>query len=201
MKVVTNRDEPENDDEREVKFVEHVNRAKNILANMADERLKIAELAFKVCDTDWDFHTRAYGSKYESTYTLTRFAKEIGVHYKTLIGWCRTKRNVYDKILPLVKINPREDWAALSRTSEKCKKNETPEQVLKKFKAWDKVKLKKFNEDRHLLTENRRIKSFVFYLENRADPRKLDKEQFDELVINCRKIIKWAKENEDELKD
>lgn len=71
-----------------------VRQSKEIMKSRQFMQMEIAENALEVCDISWGGHY----SKYENSYTLTRFAKEIGVSNRTLGTWVAVKKRVYDKI-------------------------------------------------------------------------------------------------------
>jgi hypothetical protein len=101
-----------------------VKQAREHIKNYNKEGLAIAELALKACDIlhgggqHWDSHA--------GMLTLTRFAVDIGMRYKTLHYWVCLKRDVLSK-LPNAAIEG--DRGALRRTQRQVSKNASPAEV------------------------------------------------------------------------
>lgn len=176
------------------KWEEAITQAKVCISNMSKSRLKVAELALEVCDVRWG--GGAHWANHEGTYTLKRFAEEIGLNPKTLSNWVRVKRNVHDKLVEAgQEINPIEDWAAMTRVADKMKHDAPTEDVVSSFAAWDSKHVKAFNHQRYALQMQRKAKSFVHFLENKAKPNKMSGEEMQALRHNCQFIVKWVRDN------
>ena len=174
------------------RWQEYVDRAKSYISKMAQHRLDIAMLALEVCDIRWGGGD--HWANHEGTYTLKRFAEEIGLNPKTLSGWVRVKRNVIDKLIEAKEpIDIVTDWSALVRTADRTKHSASAQDVLKHFKKWDKKK--PFNQDRYTLSALRRFRSFEYFLHNKADPSKMSETDMDEMGSKIKSIQKWIRDN------
>jgi len=178
-------------DSLEKKWLFYVEQGQKIVESMGQDRLKVAELAIAACDI-------AHGGgnhwkKFEGVYTLNRFAKEIGVSYKTLHNWVRIKRNVYDKLVEVgAKPDATTQWHVMSSVASRCKADEKPKEVLAKFEKWD-VK-KDFNHQRYLMQALRKFRTFRFYVEKKSPDKKLfDAGDLAEMKDHIAVIGKWIK--------
>lgn len=179
-------------DELEKKWQFYVDQGQQLIDKMGEDRLKVAELAIAACDIHHG--GGAHWNNFEGVYTLTRYAKEVGISYKTLHGWVRVKTNVYDKLqIAGAKVDVISQWRIMNRVVDRCTKEDTPEQVLEKFKKWD-IK-EDFNHQRYLMMTLRKMRSFANYLEMKKPSKKhFDKGDLDELLHHAKVIGKWAKE-------
>lgn len=84
--------------------------AKNLIVTRDLMALKIAKMAVIAC-------TIKHGGKSGKLYTLTDFAKDVGMPYKTLSNWTITYRMVASKIEKYIKTN--EDWSKARDISNK----------------------------------------------------------------------------------
>ena len=102
-----------------------VKRARNLVTSIASQRTEIVELAISVCDIvhGGGRHWR----NFEHTYTLLKFAKDIGMKYKTLHGWVQTYKLLKEH-LP----NEPIDWSAGKRTLDRTRGMDT-EEVKKEY--------------------------------------------------------------------
>jgi hypothetical protein len=77
----------------EAKFRGYVRKARQYVTNYDTVRWKIADIAEQAC-------CHHVGGRVDpnNRFTVTRFAEEIGLNRKTLLNWCRNKRNVVDKL-------------------------------------------------------------------------------------------------------
>lgn len=82
----------DNETRRERLWKECVSAAKLLVKQQDEMRFKIVDLANKCCIVH-----HGGRSTYER-YTVIRFAKEVGITYKTLTEWMRVKRNIYDNL-------------------------------------------------------------------------------------------------------
>lgn len=178
--------------EAELKWQSYVTRGQDIVSRIAKDRLLLAELAVEACEITHG--GGSHWSGFKGVYTLTRFAKEIGINYKTLHNWVRLKQNVYDKLIQGgYEVDVIKDWAAMTRVTEKCDKSMTPEQIHKKFKAWRKAKV--FNPERYFLAGVRKIKSLDYYLTTHNPSKDLfEEEDIKQLKAHAKSILKWANE-------
>ncbi len=105
-----------------------VREASGLVPNLDKTRWVIADLAYQVC------HQSEF-QRGDCPYTYKRFARSIGVQYKTLMEWCRVKRNVVDK-LP-VKIQEKLNvlpFDLFKRTSLKVDDDTVPKEVARVFR-------------------------------------------------------------------
>lgn len=72
-------------------------------------QIEVAELAIKVCDIK-------HGGFSANLYTIKDFAKDIGMHSKTLQNWVAAYRNVVP-YLGSESPKTKEDWAAIRKTN------------------------------------------------------------------------------------
>lgn len=175
----------------EERWQSYVDRGRSLISAMARDRLAVAELAFEACEI-----VRGGGGHwrdFEGTYTMTKFAADIGIAYKTLANWVRVKRNVYDKLLSIgEEIDPTQDWAAMTRVADRCKIEDTPEQVLKKFRSNSQKKKGPFNQERYFLQGLRRVRSLNHFLtEHNPKKKTFDAEDLRELKALCKSIGRW----------
>lgn len=77
---------------------DYVERAKKQVKRLKTACMDIAKLAIKACDIHWGGGD--HWDKHSNVYTLTRFAEEIGISYKTLHTYVSMTRKVYDKLTP-----------------------------------------------------------------------------------------------------
>lgn len=85
-------------DERMRLWLECVEQAKRQVGVMYEARAEIVRLARRVCDIEWGGGN--HWSDHEGVFTAKRFAKEVGIKYKTLMGWLRVWREVVDHLPP-----------------------------------------------------------------------------------------------------
>lgn len=185
-------------DPREKKWTEYVERSKSYVSKMAKFRLEIATMALEVCEIHWGGGTHWKG--FETTYTLKRFAEETGISYKTLANWVRIKRNVYDKLVSTGQtIDPIVDWSVMMRVSDNCKKDETSEQVKIKYDKWSHG-IESFSHTRYSLQALRKLRSFDYFLKNKAHPSKCLANEFAEIEMHCKSILQWIKTHKSKFK-
>lgn len=91
---VAKTEAPSRDVKRE--WEQAVQEARTIFKYMSTGRMEIATKAIYACDINHGGGDHWNG--FEDVYTLTKFAEDIGIHYKTLHQWVRIKRNIYDKV-------------------------------------------------------------------------------------------------------
>lgn len=84
--------------DREKEWQSAVDIAREHVKTVALARQIIVKLALKVCDIHWGGGDHWNGFK--GVYTMKRFAKEVGIEYKTLAQWMRTWRDVVDHLDP-----------------------------------------------------------------------------------------------------
>lgn len=76
----------------EKKWEENIAEAKTIVSSKNFAQMEVARLCCEVCEINRG------GPKYESVFTVVKFAKEVGITYKTLSLWVATYRNVFKKL-------------------------------------------------------------------------------------------------------
>ncbi len=73
---------------------QNIESAKTLIKAKNANQMEIARLALECCEIK---HGGSVSHK-ESMYTLSRFAKEIGIAYNTIHSWCLIRKNIFDKI-------------------------------------------------------------------------------------------------------
>src|SRR5574343_55189 len=175
----------------ETRWQSYVDRGRSLISKMGRDRLAVADLAFDACEI---LHGGGgHWRDFEGIYTMKRVAEEIGIAYKTLANWVRVKRNVYDKLISIgIDVDPTQDWAAMTRVADRCDIKDTPQQVLKKFRANSQKKNEPMNPERYFLQGLRRIRSLNHYLTHHNPKKKsFDSEDLKELKALCRSISRW----------
>jgi hypothetical protein len=90
-------------------YEQYVEMGKKIIGDMKCYQAQVAYYATKVCEIKHGGRVRS------TTYTLTKYAADIGVHKKTLSEWVSVYRNVISKLDKEVsKITPK-DWTVANR--------------------------------------------------------------------------------------
>ena len=72
----------------------YVNEAKKYIQQIQQYQIKIAHVALKACDIRHGGNHKDY----QKIITMKRFAREIGISYKSLTEYVRITRNVYNKL-------------------------------------------------------------------------------------------------------
>lgn len=170
----------------EEKWQSYISRAKRAVSDIAKARIDIADLAIEACDI---IHGGGgHWSGHEGVYTLKRFSEDVGIPKKTLQNWVRVRR----LSLKLNDFEPEKDWQALVLASGKLCADDSPEKIAKEFKKW-RTKKDEFNQVAYLLQCSRRVKSTIYFLENKFEFREEDREALEELKMNCSRIVKLAR--------
>lgn len=76
----------------EKQWTDAIAKAKHLYSTSDTLQMEIATIATNVCEITWG------GVQHKDKYTLSKFAKETGIHFKTLSRWVAIKRAVFDKI-------------------------------------------------------------------------------------------------------
>lgn len=85
-------------DERMRLWLAAVDRAKRAVSDLHTARAVIVKLAREVCDIHWGGGD--HWTEHEGVFTARRFAKEIGINYKTMMNWMRVWREIADETKP-----------------------------------------------------------------------------------------------------
>lgn len=109
-------------------YSDYVKLGKDLVQSIEAYQVKIAEYATKVCDI-------RHGGISTNYYTITDYAKDIGIPYKTLQNWVRVYRNVCVKVDK--KIETKKDWEMARKTNDvltmditvENKKENTPKKI------------------------------------------------------------------------
>lgn len=88
----------------------YVKMAKDLLHQIECHQVQISYYATKVCEI-------RHGGKSDQIYTLSKFAKDIGLTVKTLQNWVQVYRNVIQKIDMDVDKVTAKDWQIASRVN------------------------------------------------------------------------------------
>jgi len=159
----------------ESKWAEYVNRAKTFVKKMNYHRMKVAELALEACEIKW-------GGSNVSGKTLRDFAREIGVHYKTLHRWVCLKRDVKDKLPE--GMYREDDFMALQRTENKVRTNTNPEKVTE---IYDRESSR--SQHQYILAQLiKRVKTGRYFIVHKAEFDRLGTDELEELKILCNDI-------------
>lgn len=152
----------------ESKWGKAVEEAKRIVGQMQTSRIRIAELALSVCEIQYGGNWRAFAR----IYTVQNFAKDIGVHPKTLHQWIRIKKNIHDQLPEGEWVD---DWGLAVRVDHKVGSKPAKLKVVETYR-----KEKNRNKsERRFRTVSRSISSFVHLLGKKDALAKVSK---DDLV-------------------
>lgn len=166
----------------EDKWREYVNRAKSFVKQMNKLRMGVAKLALEACDIQWG--GGGHWKKFEGQRTIKHFAEEIGVHHKTLCQWVAVRRDVVDK-LP-VGLYVEENYAAALRVRNKVKKS-TPQ---KKVEELYETEIARGGDSYILHQFIKRVKTGHYFITEKANYKKLAKDDLEELEQLCVGIVK-----------
>jgi len=132
---------------KDIEFIENVpmsysdlvEEGKSLINAVDLFKLKIAKLAVKAC-------TIRHGGRSSGYYTLSDFAKDIGVDRKKLSDWVLIYRRV---VVPAnLKITSEKDWNIAARVSERIAKENT---IIRKKDGDVRSKFVAFSPDKKLL--------------------------------------------------
>lgn len=98
-------------DDIEKKWEENIAEAKTIISSRHYSQMEVARLCYEVCEP-----TRGGRQVDETVFTIKRFAKEAGIHAKTLSQWMCVYRNVFIKLDSELKV--RSNYTACATISK-----------------------------------------------------------------------------------
>jgi hypothetical protein len=99
-------------DYQNLSYDDFVGMGKELLKRIDSYQARIAFYACKICDI-------RHGGPSGKYYTLTDYARDIGLPQKTLANWTRTYRHVIEKLgIPIEKID-KETWKIAARVDER----------------------------------------------------------------------------------
>jgi hypothetical protein len=163
------------------KWEELVNRAKAKIKTMHKARMEIAEIAVEACDILWG--GGAHWNKFKGVHTLKDFAKEAGIHYKTLAQWVRIKRNIKDKLPPSVWQDDK--YMIAMRADRKVKRDMNSKEVQRIYEQ----ELLRDNDSHILLQGLKRVSSLRYFIYQHAKFIQLPKDELIELRDYCQDIV------------
>jgi len=166
---------------RLAKWRKAVDQAEKLLKNIDGHQMKVAEIALSVCEI-----TRG-GRLPEGTYTLTRFASEVGVNFRTLSNWVGIKRGILDKLPSYEKANAK--YADLVYISREVGQNPTAAKVKEVYQ-------KHIEEDqfeRKIRRYTQDLKNLSYNFEKNAAAFKASEEILKEILFYTRKITEAIK--------
>lgn len=166
----------------EDKWREYVNRAKSFVKQMNKLRMGVAKLALEACDIQWG--GGGHWKNFEGQRTIKHFAEEIGVHHKTLCQWVAVRRDVVDKLPPGLYVE--ENYAAALRVRNKVKKS-TPQ---KKVEELYETEISRGGDSYILHQFIKRVKTGHYFITEKANYKKLAKDDLEELEQLCAGILK-----------
>lgn len=109
----------------------NVKKARLYVRDYDKSRWIIAQLANEVCVEGKNKHKEAHGQ-----FTYRNFARQIDLNYKTLLDWCRIKKQVVDKLPSYIKNNADKFlYAHFKECSELVDPKDSPNLVRQKFKT------------------------------------------------------------------
>lgn len=164
------------------KWREHIALAQNVLPRRNKNQMFIAGLALDVCDISWG--GARYKDEPQNKYTLTRFAKEVGISPKILSSWVNVRRSVYDKLEP--KKVQGVSFTKLAWIALRIPKKASPEEVSRMFEMVVRrddisVRIQRYLSD---------LRALNFNFEHKNAARFANKKTLEEIVFYIRETLK-----------
>lgn len=106
--------------EKELSYQDYVSLGKKLVEEVEDKQIKICMYAMKVC-------TIRHGGISKGFYTITDYAKDIGIKPKTLQNWLCVYRNVILKLRP----DQKAVWQQASRANAVLEENRNMDNAIK----------------------------------------------------------------------
>ena len=162
-----------------------VNKAKILLKQRNELKYEIVKLALNVCIIKEGNNTS------HNKYTLTSFAKDIGIPKGTLSRWKLEYENVLKKVTIKKKIDRHALDQTMKRVTAKTSKKEV-QRIYTKFSEGYNTK-----EDKTLRCYTDRIKSMHFFICYNVNLTSLDQEILKEFKKYCDEMSKAIAKNKD----
>lgn len=166
----------------EMLWEKNISEARSIIATTKNQQIKVATLALEVCEI-------SRGGGRRDLYTITRFAKEIGVNKKTLSTWMSVKKLCVDKLPKNIVYNAK--YSDLLRTSILLKNNSSNKEVLKAYEGVT------GGSSIELIVKGyiRELRSLHYNFELKDAANLCDEKILQETLYFCNGIIKKIKES------
>jgi len=137
-----------------------VSAAKVCVVRLTQYRMLIASLALKACEVRHG--GGGHWNGFADYKTITAFAKEIGIHRKTLSEWISHKRNVVDKLQP-GEVDPT-NWKLLRRVNTELRRS-AGTTMLQTTKDLDAAFVRKiYDREKNRCQEGEEITTFLKYI-------------------------------------
>lgn len=114
-----------------MKYEDYVKRAKFLIETIQCYQAEVAYIATKVCEIKHGGRTSV------KTYTLSKFAKDVGINVKTISGWVSIYKNVIQKMDKSYESITKKDWQVASLVDDMIR------QEIRAFNAVNGIKRKK----------------------------------------------------------
>lgn len=172
-----------NETVRDRRWKKSVQKAKILVTDFRDIRFRVVEIAEECCVVHHG------GRESDNRYSLTRFAKEIGVAKGTLMEWWRLKHNIYDNLPEYRK--KKMTYCGLGhldtemRGEDRNNPIEFKRTLKKRLKALDAKTQTTIKMERYL----KHLKTIQFNTKNRLMIKDCDKEVLGEICHIARDIV------------
>jgi hypothetical protein len=173
----------------EMKWVENVNRAKDLVSLRKKNQMIIAALALEVCEISWGGNRVTDGR-----YTIKRFAEEIGMTGKALSQWIVVKRNVFDKLS--FEDQSKASFTQFSHVALRVKKDFTEKEVKRIFNEV----VNDNDYENRIARYMHHIRSLANNFENQQAARKVSQNICEEAMFYCRVITRNIKKQYPDIK-
>ena len=157
-----------------------IKRCKDLMRLRGELKYEIAKISYQVC------YSKTGGSMPAGCYSVTDFAKEISVGYKTLQRWRREYNLVVSKIG--IKDPTKLKRKALESTLKKVGKGTSKAEVKKIYNSYKKNE--KIPDDAYFLDIKKRIFNFRFAICHNYTLKKLDQEVLKDIHKAVKEINK-----------
>lgn len=166
----------------ELLWEKNTSEARSIIAATKNQQIKVATLALEVCEI-------SRGGSSKDLFTITRFAKEIGVNEKTLSTWMSVKKLCVDKLPKNIVREAR--YSDLLRTSMLLNKEASSKAVIQ---AYEKVT---GGSSLEMVVKGyiRELRSLHYNFELKDAANLCDEKILQETLYFCNGIIKKIKES------
>lgn len=166
-------------DELEKLWRENTEKARELVKAKKQNQLQIATLCLETCDISHGGDRKKIEEF--SSYTIKRFAQEVGINHKTLYNWCLIKTNVYDKLENHIK--EKANFSQLTHINRYVNRETTAQNLNKVAKAF----IENDQIDRMILRYTTEIRALIFNLE-KPNIINIKKETAEELNFYINKL-------------
>lgn len=179
-------------DAKYLKWEKNVLEAKQLSKSSKDKPyIRIAQLALEVCEISWGGAKKKIAG---NPYTLTRFAKEIGVNPKTLSNYCAAYRAVHARI-------PKNLTANLSLSEVKhiaggITKDTPTEEVIRLVTNHNSI----HSYERKISRYMRHLRSLSNNFKNGGAALAVSEELLQEITFYCQAILKAIKADRENIR-